>query len=176
MGIVKPLMRVWIPSASKSRVTSAPNCPSVTFSITYGGVAVTEANKQSIEDLLQQATNNPNLSGQHPVTVPGNLLKSFRKGRDKADMTNLEFITECVTEELPGLFEQLVSAGVLRERNEEETTSFLVDEKVLEALRIAFQTTGIRINLLLLTCIRRKLERSGQSNAGRHKKTVRRKK
>ncbi len=117
---------------------------------------MTKTKRKPITDLLQQATNDPVLAGHHQLKAPSDLLSAFRKRRDQAGLTNLEFLTQCVTAELPALLDDLIAAGV-ENYGTPEQNQLLVDEKVLAALRSVSEATGLRQNHLMVTCIRRAL-------------------
>lgn len=77
----------------------------------------------------------------------------FRSARDKANLTNLDFVTLAVSDRLPKLVDALAMLGVVREDGKRRPIRLPITDTSLAAVREAASNTGLPSVLLLRLCL-----------------------
>jgi hypothetical protein len=79
--------------------------------------------------------------------------EQFRSTRDKANLTNLDYVTLAVRDKLPKLVDALATLGVVREDGKRRPVRLPITDTTLAAVREASNNTGLPSVLILRLCL-----------------------
>ncbi|MBM3998906.1 MAG: hypothetical protein FJ297_05080 [Planctomycetes bacterium] len=89
------------------------------------------------------------------VKLPSPLVEAMRRQRDATGTTNVVFVAETVTQNLPKIIDQLRVIGLVGQKGARQTVRlpFSTEAGTLDSLRAASTETGLSAIQLLTLCV-----------------------